>query len=68
MEQGLFSGARTRDSRAVFKILALKLFGREEFSRSFQNSRAQTFRAREFCLRRYIHAVTLGIHILKLFH
>ena len=46
--QGLFSGARTRDSRAVFRILALKSLGRERFSHRFQNSRAEILRARDF--------------------
>ena len=55
--QGLFSGARTRDSRAIFEILALKFLGREQFSRRFRNSRAEIFRARDFLLDfRHLHA------------
>ena len=38
--QGLFSGARTQNFRAVFKIIALIFLGREEFSRCFQHSHA----------------------------
>ena len=45
--QGLFSGARTRDSRAIFKILALKFFGARAILAPFSKFAQHKFMERE---------------------
>ena len=66
-DQGLFSGARTRDSRAIFKILALRFLGREQFSRCFQNSHADIFGARGFFTSIYLSRI-IDIYMLNMYH